>query len=186
VTGPSGAGKGTLIRGLVSRRSDLQVAISATTRPRRPGEEDGREYHFLSEGEFVRRIEAGEFVEHVVYTGRRYGTLNEEVDRILSLGRSCILELETEGAKRVKELRPDAVTVFISAPSFEELRRRLVERATESEGEIGERLTLARQQLDEAADFDYVVLNDDVERAVAELEEIVSGEVSRAGTLSRP
>jgi guanylate kinase len=185
VTGPSGAGKGTLIRGLVARRPDLEVAISATTRARRPGEVDGREYYFLGESEFARRVEHGEFLEHVVYTGRRYGTLDDEVDRILSAGRSCILELETEGAKRVKELRPDAVTVFISAPSFEELRRRLEARATESEGEIGERLDLARRQMGEAPDFDHVVRNDDVERALGELEQIVTVEVG-AGTLGRP
>jgi guanylate kinase len=122
----------------------------------------------------------------VLYTGRRYGTLHEEVDRILGAGRSCILELETEGARRVKELRPDAVTIFVSPPSFDELRRRLEERATESEGEIGERLALARRQLDEAGDFDHAVLNDDVGRAVDELEAIVTREMRPVGTLIRP
>ncbi len=185
VTGPSGAGKGTLIRGLIARRPDLEVAVSATTRPRRPGEQDGREYTFLSDEGFVRRLENGEFLESVRYTGRRYGTLHAEVDRILAAGRSCVLELETEGAKRVKELRPDAVTVFVAAPSFDELRRRLVERATESEGEIGERLALARRQIDEAPDFDYIVTNDDVDRAVAALDDIVSSETEGVGTLER-
>jgi guanylate kinase len=150
------------------------VAVSATTRPLRPGEVDGRHYHFLSEVEFSRRVAAGEFLEHVVYvSGQRYGTLNNEVERIVATGRSCILELETEGARRVKELRPDAVTIFIAAPSFDELRRRLEERSTESAGEIGERLALARRQTDEAGDFDHVVTNDDVGRAAGELEEIV-------------
>lgn len=174
VTGPSGAGKGTLIRALLDRCDELAVAISATTRPRRPGERDGREYYFLSEPEFRRRVEAGEFLEHVVYvSGQQYGTLNAEVDRILASGRSCVLELETQGAKAVAAKRPGVITVFIAAPGFEELERRLRERATESAGEIGERLELARRQMDEAADFDHVVVNDDVDRAVEELLGIV-------------
>ena len=154
------------------------MAVSATTRPRRPGEADGREYYFLTEEEFSRRVGGAEFLEYVVYvSGQRYGTLNAEVERIIGRGRSCILELETAGARRVKELRPDSVTIFIAAPTFDELRRRLEERATESAGEIGERLDLARRQTEEAHDFGHVVTNDDVERAVAELEEIVGREV---------
>jgi guanylate kinase len=174
ITGPSGAGKGTLIRALLARCPELAVAISATTRPRRTGEEEGREYYFLDEAEFARRVEAGEFLEEVEYvSGHRYGTLNAEVDRILAAGLSCVLELETQGAKEVAQRRPGVVTVFIAAPAFEELARRLRERATESAGEIGERLELARRQMDEARDFDHVVVNDDVERAVAELAAIV-------------
>ncbi|MFQ5426289.1 MAG: guanylate kinase [Gaiellales bacterium] len=184
VTGPSGAGKGTVIRELLRRQSSLEAATSATTRPRRSGEVDGREYHFLDEADFDRRVAAGEFLEHVVYvSGQRYGTLRSEVERILGAGRSCVLELETQGARAVKQQMPDAVTVFISAPSFDELRRRLVERATESAGEIDERLALAARQMTEAADFDHVVVNDDVERAVAELEEIVAARSPAAGTL---
>ena len=190
VTGPSGAGKGTLIRKLVAGRPDLEVAVSATTRPLRPGEEDGREYHFLSAVEFQRRLEAGEFLEHVDYvSGHRYGTLREEVDRILSSGRSVVLELETHGAKEVQATIPDAVTIFVEPPSFAELERRLRERATESAGEIGERLELARRQAEEAGDFDHVVTNDDVGRAVAELNAIVDrvlGEPSAAGKLRAP
>jgi guanylate kinase len=180
VTGPSGAGKGTLIRRLVERRADLAVAVSATTRARRPGEEDGREYHFLSEAEFQRRVEAGDFLEHVPYvSGHRYGTLREEVERILASGRSCILELETQGAKEVQATMPEATTIFVQPPSFAELERRLRERATESAGEIGERLALARRQAQEAGDFDHVVTNDDVERAVGEIEAILERMLSR-------
>jgi guanylate kinase len=184
ITGPSGAGKGTLIRALVERRHDLEVAISATTRPRRPGEIDGREYYFLSEEEFDRRVAAGNFLEYVVYvSGQRYGTLHSEVDRILSAGRSCILELETQGARAVEEIRPETVSIFVAAPSFDELERRLRDRATESAGEIGERLELARRQIAEAADFDYVVTNDELGRAVAELDRVVSREIGTAGTI---
>jgi len=186
ITGPSGAGKGTLIRELLARCHHLEAAISATTRPRRRGEEDGREYYFLPEAEFERRVAAGDFLEHVVYvSGQRYGTLNAEVDRIQATGRSCVLELETEGARDVETRRPSAVSIFIQAPSFDELERRLRERATESAGEIGERLDLARRQMDEAGHFDYVVTNDDVERAAAELEEVVRAEIETAGTLCR-
>lgn len=185
VTGPSGAGKGTLIRALVGRRDDLEVAVSATTRPQRPGEVDGQDYHFLSEEDFLRRIEAGDFLEHVVYvSGQRYGTLRAEVERIHADGKSCVLELETRGARAVRDALQGAVTIFISVPSFAELERRLRERATESTGEIEERLALARAQMDEAADFDHVVVNDDVERAVAELDEIVTNEVKSVGRLS--
>ena len=140
---------------------------------------EGREYFFLSEEEFTRRVEAGALLEHVVYVSRqRYGTLRSEVERILGAGRSCILELETKGARDVKKKMPRAVTIFIAAPTFAELERRLRERATESAGEIGERLELARRQMEEADDFDYVVTNDDLERATDELEEIVSRELA--------
>ncbi len=159
----------------MERRDDLEVAVSATTRPRRTGEEDGRDYYFLDEAQFADRIARDEFLEHVAYvSGHRYGTLHSEVDRILASGRSCVLELETAGARRVKELLPDAVTVFVAAPSFDELERRLRERATESAGEIEERLELARRQTAEAADFDHTIVNDDVERALAELDELVT------------
>jgi guanylate kinase len=182
ITGPSGAGKGTLIRRLVERRPDLEVAVSATTRPRRESEVDGVHYYFLSEEEFVDRIEQGEFLEHVRYvSGHRYGTLRSEVARIRDAGRSCILELETEGARRVKELEPDSVTIFVAAPSFDELERRLRDRATESAGEIGERLELARRQTEEKDDFEHVVVNDDLERAVGELDELIARAPANAG-----
>jgi guanylate kinase len=186
VTGPSGAGKGTLIKALLERVPALEVAISATTRLQRRGEEDGREYWFLTDAEFVRRVDRGEFLEHVTYvSGKRYGTLWAEIDRIATAGRIPVLELETEGALTVKEQNPRAVTIFIIAP-IAELERRLRERASESEGEIGERIGLARNQLEQANEFDYVVLNDDVERATDELEGIVQREVAAAATMSRP
>jgi len=185
VTGPSGAGKGTLIRALIERRDDLEVAISATTRPQRPGEEDGHDYYFLTEEEFLGRIEARDFLEHVVYvSGQRYGTLRSEVARIHAVGKSVVLELETKGARAVRDAESSAVTIFIAPPSFAELERRLRERATESSGEIDERLELAREQMREADDFDYVVMNDDVERAVTELDGIVTREAADVGRLS--
>jgi guanylate kinase len=185
VTGPSGAGKGTLIRELLERVPDLEVTVSATTRDRRPGEEDGREYWFLEPEEFLARIEAGAFLEHVEYvSGHRYGTLRSELERIRAHGHVPLLELETEGAQRVRAGDPRAVTIFISA-AVDELERRLRERATESTGEIGERIALARKQLDEAGRFDYIVENDDLDRAVDELVALVRGLLAPAGTISR-
>jgi guanylate kinase len=161
------------------------VAISATTRLQRRGEEDGREYWFLSDAEFVRREQQGDFLEHVTYvSGKRYGTLRSEVDRIRENGRIPVLELETEGALNVKEDVPGAVTIFITAP-IPELERRLRERASESEGEIGERIGLARKQLAQAEEFDYVVLNDEVDKAVSRLEELVQRELAAAGSMTR-
>jgi guanylate kinase len=185
VTGPSGAGKGTLIRELLERVSDLQVTVSATTRDRRPGEQDGREYVFLTQQEFLDRIEAGEFLEHVTYvSGHRYGTLRSELERIREQDHVPLLELETEGALRVKRDEPGSVTIFISA-AVEELERRLRERATESAGEIGERIALAQRQLEEAGDFDHVIENGALERAVDELTALVRGLLTPAGTMSR-
>jgi guanylate kinase len=186
VTGPSGAGKGTLIHELVARVPELEVTVSATTRDRRPGEQNGREYWFLTPEDFLARIEGDEFLEHVEYvSGHRYGTLRSELERIRANGRVPLLELETKGARDVAAKEPDAVTIFISA-TVDELERRLRDRATESTGEIGERITLARKQLEEADSFDYVVENDDLERAVDELTERVRGLLAPAGTMSRP
>jgi len=186
VTGPSGAGKGTLIRLVLERVPEVEATVSATTRERRPGERDGREYAFLAPEEFLDRIERGEFLEYVHYvSGHRYGTLRSELDRIAARGHVPLLELETEGALRVKREVPGATTIFISA-RVEELERRLRERATESAGEIDERIALARRQLEQADEFDYVVENDELERALGELTELVRGLVAPAGTMSRP
>jgi len=185
VTGPSGAGKGTLIRELVERAPGIEVTVSATTRERRRGEEDGREYWFLTDDEFLARVERGEFLEHVEFvSGHRYGTLRSELDRIAANGHVPLLELETEGALRVKREVPGAVTIFISA-RVDELERRLRERATESAGEIGERIELARKQLEQAGEFDHVIENDDLERAVAELTTFVRGLLGATATMPR-
>ena len=186
ITGPSGAGKGTLLAALAERLPELEVAVSATTRARRPGEVDGEDYTFLSAAEFDRRVERGEFLEYVTYvSGHRYGTLLEELERIRDDGRLPVLELETEGALRVKAEVSGAVTIFVDAPSFDELERRLRERATESAGEIDERLELARRQRAQAGEFDYRVVNHHLERAVDEVSGIVRRELAAAGTMSK-
>jgi guanylate kinase len=180
VTGPSGAGKGTLIKLVLPRFAELELAVSATTRAQRPGEENGVHYWFLTRDEFDRRIELGEFLEWVDYVGNRYGTLRSEIERLRAEGKAPLLELETEGALRVKRREPDAVTVFVNAP-VEELERRLRERATESSGVIEERIERARRQLSERDLFDHVVENHDRERAATELATIVSRALGRRG-----
>jgi guanylate kinase len=185
ITGPSGAGKGTLIKRLLERHPDLEVAVSATTRPQRPGEQNGREYWFLSEDEFVERIEEGAFLEHVTFVGGRYGTLRSELDRLGREGKVCILELEIDGALEVQEQVEESITLFIAA-DVPELERRLRARDTESSGEIGLRIALARHQLEQAYCFRYMVRNDDVERATEALAALIERELVLAGTMARP
>jgi guanylate kinase len=187
VTGTSGAGKGTLEKRLLERMPELELAVSATTREQRPGEQNGREYWFITEEKFERLVDDEEFLEHVdLPWGARSGTLRSEIDRIQAHGKVPLLDLETDGALRVKETIPGAVTIFVDAPNFEELERRLRERATESSGEIQVRLELARRQQQQKDRFDYAIVNDDVERAANEMTEIVRRELQTAGTMSRP
>jgi guanylate kinase len=185
VTGPSGAGKGTLIQLVLPRFPDLALAVSATTRPQRPGEEDGVDYWFLERERFDEKRLAGEFLEWVDYVGNRYGTLNSEIDRLRSAGKAPLLELETDGALRVKARVPGAVTIFVTA-SVDELDGRLRARATESSGVIDERLATARRQLELQNEFDYVVRNDDRQRAADALAEIVARMLDGAATMARP
>jgi guanylate kinase len=187
VTGTSGAGKGTLEAAVMPRLPELELAVSATTRERREGEEDGREYYFIDHGDFQRRIDAGEFLEHVDFEwGQQSGTLWSEIARIRADGKAPLLDLETDGAIAVQREIPDSVTIFVKAPSFGELERRLRARATESGGEIDKRLARAKAQLEQADRFDHVIVNDDVDRAADELFAIVERELHRAGTMSRP
>jgi guanylate kinase len=183
VTGPSGAGKGTLIQLVLPRFPELALSVSATTRERRPGEEDGVHYHFLTADEFERRVQDGEFLEWVDYVGNRYGTLQSEITRLQSQGKAPLLELETDGALRVKRRVENATTIFVKAP-VDELERRLRARATESSGDIEGRLEIAREQLLLESRFDEVVENDDRERAADTLAEIVARELGAAATMA--
>src|SRR4051812_6074425 len=166
---------------------ELELAISATTREQRPGEQNGREYWFITPEKFERLVQDGEFLEYVdLPWGARSGTLRSEIDRIQANGKVPLLDLETDGAIRVKETIAGAVTIFVDAPSFDELERRLRERATESSGEIQVRLDLAHRQQAQRDRFDYLIVNDDVERAADELQAVVQRKLQTAGTMSRP
>lgn len=173
VTGPSGVGKGTLIRTLLERMPELELSVSATTRDPRPGELDGVDYHFLSDPEFDKRVLAGDFVEHASYSGRRYGTLRDELDRRLRRGVPVVLEIEVQGARQIRETMPEAVQVFIAPPSEESLRTRLVGRGTDAPEQVEARLATAREELRAQREFSHVIVNDRLEDAVAALAELV-------------
>jgi guanylate kinase len=175
VTGPSGVGKGTLIRTLRERVPGLELSVSATTRAPRPGEDDGVDYHFLSAEEFDRRLDGGEFIEHAEYAGNRYGTLRSEIDRARASGaRALVLEIEVQGARQVRDALPGAVQVFVAPPSEEALRTRLVGRGADQPEQIERRLAVARQELEARDEFRHVIVNDRLEDAVAELIELVA------------
>jgi guanylate kinase len=178
ITGPSGVGKGTLIRGLLERVPELELSVSATTRDPRPGERGGVEYHFLDADEFERRAQAGDFVEHADYSGRRYGTLRSELERRLADGAPVVLEIEVQGARQVREALPDAVLVFIAPPSTEALRARLVGRGTDAGEQIEQRLRTAERELEARSEFAHVVVNDRLEQATGELAAIVQSELA--------
>jgi len=148
--------------------------VSATTRRRRRGEEDGVEYHFLSPEEFERRVGDGDFLEHVEYAGNRYGTLRSEIERILAKGSSPLVEIELAGARAVRRDVPEAASIFIAPPSLAELGRRLERRATDTEGEIAARLASSRVELEAMGEFDHVIVNEDVEGAAQELADTIA------------
>jgi guanylate kinase len=168
-------GKGTLIRGLRERIPELELSVSATTRPPRPGERDGADYHFLSDQEFDRRLRAGDFVEHAQYSGHRYGTLRSELERRAAAGVPVVLEIEVQGARQIRDRLPEAEQVFIAPPSLEALRARLVGRGTDAVDNVERRLATAREELEAEPEFGHVVVNDRLEKAVDELESIVRG-----------
>ncbi len=185
LSGPSGVGKTTLLKGLLSRfPDDLKLSTSATTRPPRPGERDGVDYYFLRPEEFEQRRAAGEFLECCEVFGRGYwyGTLFSEVTPSLEAGKSVILEIDVEGTQRVLESYPDALTIFVRPSSTEELERRLRERATESEEAVQRRLEVARGEIAQAEQYQYQVVNDKIDEAIDEISRILK---QRGGEQSR-
>jgi guanylate kinase len=186
ITGPSGVGKGTLIRGLLERVPALELSVSATTRPPRPGERDGEHYHFLSSEEFGAHVRAGDFVEHATYSGNRYGTLRAELERHLRAGSPVVLEIEVQGARQVREAMPEAIAVFIAPPSLEALRARLIGRGTDSPEQVDERLRTARRELEAQPEFGHVVVNDRLEEATAELVRIVGAALGESAPKPAP
>jgi guanylate kinase len=182
ITGPSGVGKGTLIRGLMERLGELQLSVSATTRAPRPGERDSIDYHFLDREEFERRVAAGEFVEHADYAGRSYGTLRSELEGRVRAGAPVVLEIEVQGARQVRRSVPDAVQVFIAPPSLQALRTRLIGRGTDDLEEVERRLRVAAEELEAQPEFAHVVVNDRLQDALEQLTAIVADELEGRGT----
>jgi guanylate kinase len=185
ITGPSGVGKGTLIRGLMARRPELELSVSATTRAPRAGERDGADYHFLSDAEFERYVQEQAFVEHADYAGRRYGTLRRELESRLATGVPLVLEIEVQGARQVRRTLPEAVQVFIAPPSEAALRERLVGRGTDDPEVVERRLEVARGELAAQAEFPNVVVNDDLPTALDELQAIVERELAGSAPASQ-
>jgi len=174
ISGPSGVGKGTVVHRLLELRPDLVLSVSCTTRRPRPGEVDGRDYRFVSDSDFRRLIEEGAFLEWAeIYRDHRSGTLSAPVEAALAEGKDVILEIDVQGAAKVRERIPDSVLIFLAPPSEEELSRRLRRRRTEGDEQLARRLAAARDELGQAGWFDHVVVNDEVDRAAREVASII-------------
>lgn len=178
ISGSSGVGKGTVIGGFLKRNPQFTLSISCTTRKMRPGEVDGVNYFFLSKDEFKDCIENNKFLEWAEFAGNYYGTKQKYIHQCLEEGKNLILEIDTQGAIQVKQKMPEAVLIFIAPPSFEILEKRLRGRHTEDEETIQKRLEAVKKELERAENFDYRVINDDVDRAIQNLEDIIKGELS--------
>jgi len=180
-SGPSGVGKGTILKPLLYPEGELVLSVSATTRAPRAGEIDGREYHFVSREKFIDMIASGDMLEYAEYNGNYYGTPKSFVERQRELGRDVVLEIETKGAFQVKKLCPDAVMIFIMPPSYDELKSRLVNRGTETPKQISGRLSAALGEIRLAEDYDFVIINNDLEDARRQLMQAINS----AGLLAR-
>jgi len=179
LSAPSGGGKTTIAKNLLQARDDLAYSVSATTRPRREGERDGADYHFLTRDEFLRRVEAGEFLEWATYAGNLYGTLRSEIDRIIGRGRTAVLDIEIEGARQIRASFPNSLHVFVLPPSADVLIGRLTGRNTEPAEVIRERITRAADELAAVAEYDYAILNEDLVLAVRQVAAILDAEARR-------
>jgi guanylate kinase len=187
LSSPSGGGKTSIAKSLLQARDDLGYSVSATTRPMRNGERDGVDYHFLTREEFLRRVDAGEFLEWATYAGHLYGTLRSEIDRIFARGHTAVLDVEIEGARQIRASFPNSLRVFVLPPSAEVLVDRLADRNTEPPEIIRERITRAAEELAAVAEYDYAIFNEDLALAVAQVAAILDAEgrrVSRQDGLS--
>jgi guanylate kinase len=180
LSAPSGGGKTTIARRLLERRSDIGYSISATTRAMREGEQHGRDYWFLSADDFTRRVAQGHFLEHASYNGRHYGTLRSEVEGLFTAGKHVVLDIDVEGARQIRRQMPEAVTVFVLPPSGTELVRRLTARQTEGADALRKRLAIADAELRAVGEYEYVVVNDDLDRVLGDVNAIVEAESRRA------
>ena len=180
-SGPSGVGKGTVLKEFLTGRENVALSVSATTRQPRPGEENGVHYYFLTKEEFLKKVEEGNMLEYAQYNSNYYGTPKDKVDEALAQGRDIVLEIEVQGALLVKEKCPNALLVFVAPPSWQELRDRLTGRGTEDAATIENRLNIAKQELTQAVHYDYILVNDTVEAAAQRLEHII--EAGRCRTI---
>ena len=181
LSAPSGGGKTTIAKMLLQGRDDLGYSVSATTRPMRPGERDGVDYHFLSREEFVRRRDKGEFLEWATYSGELYGTLKSEIEGIFARGRHAVLDVEIEGARQIRTNFPNSLLLFVLPPSAAALVQRLIGRKTEDPGLVRERILRASDELSAVAEYDYAILNEDLVVAVAQVAAILEAESWRVG-----
>ncbi|MEP7176050.1 MAG: guanylate kinase [Gemmatimonadales bacterium] len=183
LSSPSGGGKTTIARNLLQAREDLGYSVSATTRPRREDERDGEDYHFLERGEFLRRVEAGEFVEWATYAGNLYGTLRSEIEALVARGQIAVLDVEIEGARQIRATFPNSLHLFVLPPTADVLVRRLAGRRTESPTVIRARITRAADELAAVAEYDYAIFNEDLVLAVAQVAAILDAEARRVTRL---
>lgn len=185
ISAPSGGGKGTILRQLFAQEENLVMSVSATTRQPREGEQDGREYYFLTKEAFLEKAEAGQMLEFAQFVGNYYGTPRKPVEDWMDQGRDVVLEIEVQGGARVKELMPESVSIFIMPPSMEVLAKRLRGRGTEDEETVLRRLATAKEEIPQAAQYDYVVVNDRLEDAVEEIRAIIRAEKCKTGRNSQ-
>jgi guanylate kinase len=184
LSAPSGGGKTSIAKRLMQARGDLGYSVSATTRPMRPGERNGGDYHFVTRAEFERREKNGEFLEWATYAGELYGTLKSEIERIFAKGQNAVLDVEIEGARQIRRKMPDALLLFVLPPSAEELLRRLTGRKTEDPGVLKQRVLRAAEELAAVGEYDYVVVNEDLDDAVSQVAAILDAESCRTGRRS--
>lgn len=180
VSGPSGAGKSTIISRVAKLRPDIRFSVSVTTRAPRPGEVDGKDYSFRTQEEFWEMVKADAFLEHAEYVGNSYGTPADQVDQFIADGYSVILDIEVQGALQIMEKRPDAVSIFLCPPDLEELERRLRSRGTDTEEKIRDRLMTAHREYALVHKYGYIIVNDDADKAVRELDAIITAEKCRS------
>ncbi|HOL16927.1 MAG TPA: guanylate kinase [Bacillota bacterium] len=186
LSGPSGVGKGTVCRSLQARMPGLCFSVSATTRPPRPGEIEGRDYYFLSDDHFQRLLAEGAFLEWALVHGRHYGTLKDKVSKVLASGNDLLLEIDIQGAEQVRRQMPEAVTIFMAPPSMAALEQRIIGRGTEDAVKIRQRLEAARREMEAYRNYEYLVVNDEVEATAALLASIIQSEKCRVSRGARP
>ena len=175
-SGPSGSGKDTVLNKLIAGREDIKVSVSMTTREKREGENDGTHYYFVSREYFEKKVSEDKMLENAEYNGNLYGTPKAPVDEMLKSGKAVILEIEVQGAEKIRKLYPDVISIFLMPPSMRVLEERLRGRGTDDEETINHRLVIAREEIKRAPEYDYVVINDTIENAVAGIETIINAE----------